>query len=190
MSPVTHLLSGWLLSSAVKLKRRDRLLITAAAIIPDIDGIGIVADFLKGSPVDRLEWWGTYHHVLGHNLLFVFAVTLLGFFLSTRRRVTALLVFVSLHIHLAEDVLGSQGPDGDHWAVPYLMPFSDAWQWTWSGQWPLASWQNFVITAAMLAFAFSLAWKRGRSPLELISRKADAAFVHALRRRFGDPPGA
>jgi hypothetical protein len=44
MSPVTHLLSGWLLSNAVKLNRRDRLLTTAAAIIPDIDGIGIVAD--------------------------------------------------------------------------------------------------------------------------------------------------
>jgi len=32
-----------------------------------------------------------------------------------------------------------------------------------------------------------LAWKRGYSPLEMISKKADTAFVDTLRRKFGTP---
>ena len=113
---------------------------------------------------------------------------MLGFRLATKRWTTALLVFVSFHLHLLGDVLGARGPDGHQWPIPYLLPFSRAWQWTWSGQWALNAWPNFLITGAALALSFYLAWKRGVSPLELISSKADQAFVYALRRRFQHRP--
>jgi len=32
---------------------------------------------------------------------------------------------------------------------------------------------------------FYLAWKRGYSPLEMVSGKVDEAFVETLRKRFG-----
>jgi hypothetical protein len=82
---------------------------------------------------------------------------------------------------------GSRGPDGDQWPIPYLLPFSHRWEWTWGGQWELNAWPNFVVMGAALALTFYLAWRRGHSPLEMFSRSADKAFVEALRRRFPRP---
>jgi len=55
---------------------------------------------------------------------------------------------------------------------------------TWSGQWALNAWPNFVVTAVLIGIAFILARKRGFSPVEMFSSKADAIFVRALRTRF------
>jgi hypothetical protein len=44
-----------------------------------------------------------------------------------------------------------------------------------------------VITVILLLITFWLAWRRGFSPLEMISTKADSLFVRALRHRI---PGA
>jgi hypothetical protein len=63
------------------------------------------------------------------------------------------------------------------------------WELTWSGQWQLNAWPNFAITGALLALMFYLAWRRGFSPLEMVSGRADRAFVKALRERFGEPKG-
>ena len=70
------------------------------------------------------------------------------------------------------------------------MPFSDAWQLAWSGQWPLSSWQNNIIVFVLMALAIYLAWRRGYSPLGMLSPSADRAFVDTLRARFGVPSGA
>ena len=79
---------------------------------------------------------------------------------------------------------GARGPDGYQWPIPYLLPWSRAWEWTWSGQWALNAWPNFAITGALLVATFYLAWRRGFSPLELLSLKLDQAFVAALHARF------
>ena len=55
----------------------------------------------------------------------------------------------------------------------------------WSGQWALNAWPNFAITTGLLALTFVLAWKKGFSPLEMVSVRADGKFVEALRARFG-----
>jgi inner membrane protein len=94
------------------------------------------------------------------------------------------LALLSFHIHLFEDLLGSRGPDGDQWPIPYLRPFSSELQLTWTGQWMLNSWPNYLITLALLLVTFWLAWYREFSPLEMISKKADVEFVAALRHRF------
>jgi hypothetical protein len=95
---------------------------------------------------------------------------------------------MSFHLHLMADLLGARGPDGDQWPIPYLLPFSNQWQLTWSGQWALNAWPNFAITGTLIAVTIWLARRRGFSPLELFSRRADAVFVSTLRRRF--PIGA
>src|SRR6185436_5291484 len=106
------------------------------------------------------------------------------------KRKTTLLVLLSFHLHLVADLMGARGPDGDQWPIPYLLPFSNRWQWTWSGQWALNAWPNFVLTALLLTLALWLAWKRGYSPLELFSAKADGALVRAIRNRFPVKPEA
>ena len=108
---------------------------------------------------------------------------MISFPIARQRLKTASLVFVSFHLHLLEDLLGSRGPDGYQWPIPYLMPFSHAGDFSWSGQWALNGWPNFLITIALLLATFYLAWSKGFSPLEMISRKADVAFVAAIRKR-------
>jgi hypothetical protein len=100
-----------------------------------------------------------------------------------------LLALASFHLHLLGDLAGSQGPDGSQWPIPYLFPFSNAWQLTWRGQWALDAWPNYLVTLIALAATFFLAWQRGFSPLEMFSGAADRTFVLARRRRF-PPPAA
>ena len=185
MSPVTHFLTGWLLANCSDTSnRRDRALITLSAVAPDVDGLGIVADLLTRNSEHPLSLYSQYHHVLGHNIGFglLLAMITLGF--ATRRWTTAALSILSFHLHLLCDLAGSRGPDGYQWPIPYLLPFSNKVQLTWGGQWALNAWPNFVITGVALVILFLLAWKRGNSPLEMISASANTAFVEALRRRF------
>ena len=97
---------------------------------------------------------------------------------------TALLVFISFHLHLLCDLIGARGPDGDQWPIPYLKPFSNSVQLTWHGQWALNAWQNFLITGIFLLATFWLAWKYRSSPLELVSQSANQAVTQTLRDRF------
>jgi membrane-bound metal-dependent hydrolase YbcI (DUF457 family) len=185
MSPITHFLMGWAVAnSAPALGKRDRALITWASVVPDVDGLGIIADRLTRNSNHPLNWWGEYHHTLGHNLGFALVVCALAAVFARQRITTTLLVLVSFHLHLIADLVGARGPDADQWPIPYLLPFSNRVQWIWSGQWALDAWPNFLVTGALLILVFVLARRRGFSPLEMFSSKADAVFVGALRRRF------
>ncbi|HST12203.1 MAG TPA: metal-dependent hydrolase [Terriglobales bacterium] len=183
MSPVTHFLSGWVLANCARLDRKDRAIVTLACVVPDIDGLGIVAELLTRNSAHPLLWFARYHHSL-HNLMFAIVVGIVAAALADKRWITAALAFASFHLHLIEDVLGSRGPDGYQWPIPYLTPFSTSLQVAWAGQWNLNAWQNVLITAGLLAVTMWLAWRRGFSPLEMVSARADAALVNTLRRRF------
>lgn len=183
MSPITHFLTGWVFANCAKLKRRDRAIISLACVAPDVDSLGIIPELLTRNSTHPLLWFTLYHHIL-HTLAFGLAVAALAFILAKQKRKTALFALLSFHLHLFEDVLGSRGPDGYQWPIPYLEPFSSSLQLAWRGQWALNAWPNVAITIALLLITFWLAWWRGFSPLEMVSQKADAAFVGALRQRF------
>lgn len=184
MSPVTHFLAGWLVASAARLERKHRALVTVAGVIPDIDGVGLPVELITRNSAHPLNWWSDYHHVLGHNLGFCLLVTLAGFCLARQRWRMAGVVVISFHLHLLCDLVGARGPDGEQWPIPYLLPFSNHWQWTWQGQWALNAWPNMLITAAALAATLYLAWRRGYSPVEMFSIRADTLVIGTLRRRF------
>jgi hypothetical protein len=158
--------------------------VTWASVVPDLDGLGIIAEKLTQNSSHPLNWWSEYHHVLAHNLGFALVVAVVAGVFAKHQPTTSLLALLSFHLHLLADLVGARGPDGDQWPIPYLLPFSKHVQLTWSGQWVLNAWPNVVITAALIGVAVVLARKRGFSPLELFSAKADAAFVRVLRNRF------
>jgi len=187
MSPITHLLISWSVANISKINRRERALVTLAGVAPDIDGAGLIIDVFCHGSDQPLQLWSMYHHVLGHNIGFGLLLVIVTFALSTRRWATSLLVFMSFHLHLLCDLLGSKGPDGYQWPIPYLFPFSDAWQWTWVYQWQLNAWPNFAITIFTILLILFFSWKNGLSPLEIVSLKANRSFVDALRNRFGNP---
>ena len=185
MSPITHFLMGWAVAnSARSLVKRDRALVTWASVVPDADGLGIIAEWATRHSNHPLNWWSEYHHVLGHNIGFALLASAAATVFARQRLKSTLLVFISFHLHLIGDLVGARGPDGDQWPIPYLFPFSRHMQLTWSGQWTLNAWPNFVITAVLILATVFLARQRGYSPLEMFSVRADTAFVRALRARF------
>lgn len=182
MSPITHLLLSWTVAEAAPLPRRDRALVTLAGLAPDLDGAGILLDWAVGRH-PGVGAYATYHHVLAHNLLAGCGLALLVFALARRRAWAAALSLVTFHLHLLGDLLGSGGPGGSLWSLSYLYPFSQRTS-TWSGQWELNAWPNLLLTALLLTWVFAVALRRGRTPLELLSARADARVVACLRARF------
>ncbi len=181
MSPITHLLLGWSLASTTPgLQRRERAIVALASVVADLDGLGIVID----AATKTTSLYADYHHALGHNLAFGVATTGLAIIFAPRKLMVGALAFLSFHLHLLGDLLGSRGPDGYQWPIPYLQPFSSMWQWTWDGQWQLNAWPNFLLTGILLLLTFKLARDRGYSPIEIVSSRADQIFVDAIRARF------
>ncbi len=182
MSPVTHFLTGWAIANVARLERRDRAVVTLAAMIPDIDGLGFIPELLTRRSSHPILWFSQYHHAL-HTLMFAVIVTLVSCALARRRWATAALVAIAFHVHLLEDLAGSRGPDGYAWPIPYLQPFSDS-NWTWSGQWGLNAWPNVAITCGLVVVMIWIAVKKGRTPVEFVSRAADEAVVRTIRGWF------
>ena len=183
MSPITHFLTGWMVANLAKLDRKDRAIVALACVVPDIDGLGIIPELLTRNSSHPLLWFTLYHHSL-HTLAFALVVAVVSFALARQRWRTAWLALLSCHLHLLEDIAGSRGPDGYQWPIPYLAPFSSSAQLAWRGQWGLNSWLNVAITGVLLTITFWLACRRGFSPLEMVSTRADAAVITALRQRF------
>ncbi len=190
MNPASHFLISWTIANAVDIPRRDRALVTLSGVVPDIDGIGIIAELLTENTTLPLIWYSKYHHVLGHNLGLGLILMAVVFSFSIRRWVSTVLALSAFHLHLLGDLVGSRGPDGYQWPIPYFSPFSAEWPLSWDGQWELNAWPNILVTLIMLGITLYLAWKRGHSPLEIISLKADTAIVAGLRKRFGEPAAA
>lgn len=184
MSPVTHFLASWTLASFPRLERRDVALITFAGVAPDLDGLGAIPELITRHSNHPLYWFSRYHHFLAHNLLFAVGVAIAIFFVSKRRWLTAMLALAAVHLHFAMDVLGSRGPDGYNWSIPYLQPFSSRLEMSWSGQWALNSWQNMVITGALLFLTLVRSVQTGHSPVGIFSPRADEQVVLAIRQRW------
>ena len=190
MHVVTHLLVGWAVAEHTVKTRRDRALVAWASVVPDLDGMGLIIDWIGGA---FGQSWGIYeqfHRMALHGLPGAMLCTVLFAWFSDEKRVTAFWVFVSYHLHLIGDVLGSRGSGpADFWPLHYLMPLSDAITINWQGQWPLTSWQNTTLTIALMAYAMALAVRRGRSPVGLFNRRADEGFVAILRARWASLRG-
>lgn len=169
MNPIVHGELSWLAAQKLT-ERRDRLLVTLGGVIPDLDGLTLLAGE---------DAYGRWHHVLTHGI--VSAVVLSAVLAAFARQKLAVfgLALTAFHLHLFCDLLGS----GPGWPLYYLWPFSRL-ETYWSGQWDLASWQNSLIglTATLLVLACALPF--GRTMVELFSTKADAKVVAALRKRF------
>jgi inner membrane protein len=187
MNPVTHFLAGWVIGCPAELSRRDRALICAASVAPDLDGLGLIADLVSGDTAEGYYWYSRFHHVLGHDILFGAVLVAAAFCAARRRYVTSLLCLIAFHLHLLGDLVGAKGPGDSFWTIPYLWPFSGR-EWVWEGQWMLNAWPNFAITAGLVAVTLFVAWREGFSPVGLVSERADLIFVNTLRNRFGEPP--
>ncbi len=169
MNPIVHAELSWLGAQRLT-DRRDRLLVTLAGVLPDLDGLTLLAG---------QDLYGQWHHVLTHG--FVSALVIAGVLAAFARRKAMVfgLGLAAFHLHLFCDLLGS----GPGWPLFYFWPFNRE-QWFWSGQWDLASWQNGLIGLGATLAVLACALPYGRTAVELFSLQADGKVVAALRQRF------
>ena len=184
MAPLTHLLASWVVAVHATDNPRDTRLVALAGLAPDLDGLGIFADWtnqLLGRP--ETDYYHIYHHWYGHGLpaaLLVSAV--LAGFAKRHWRVFAL-AFAMFHLHLLCDLAGSRGPGvKDLWPIYYFGPLRYRPMWVWPHQWPLDSWPNNVITLVLFSWSLWFAMEKGRSIIGVFSSRFDHVFVSVLRK--------
>ena len=184
MSPETHLLASWLIAAKTTDNPRDCRLVTLAGILPDADGLGLLADLACGwLGYKQTDFYGHYHHYLLHGALggVLIAALVTGF--ARRRWRVAVLALLVFHVHLLCDFVGSRGPSPeDLWPIFYLGPFDKDPMWMWRGQWRLDSWINRYLSAALFLWALWLPLRLGHSVVGVFNRRADQVFVGVLRK--------
>ena len=171
-----HVLISWHLARQVTPDVRARRWIGWAGVLPDLDGVGLLADVATKGRTNYYEQW---HHLLGHNF---FAALLVGVLagIFCRGAATGAWALLSFHLHLVADLISGRGPDGSGWPIVYGWPVT-AREWQWSGQWPLAAWPNTVVFLLLLGWAVIATRRSRRSPLELISTNLDRKVIEAFR---------
>jgi hypothetical protein len=184
MSPTTHLLASWIIAAKTTDNPRDCRLVTLAGVLPDLDGLGLIVDVFNSAVRHKhTEYYQDYHHVWLHGLFGALVTTGLLTCFARRRLRVALLAFLTFHLHLLCDYVGSRGPDkGDIWPIAYLEPFSQKATWFCRWQWPLSGWQNIVISVVLFVIAMAMTLKVGHSIIGVFSQRADKAFVATLQK--------
>ncbi len=186
MMPSTHFLESWLLANAIPCERRGRLAIALSGVLPDLDGLGYPIEALTRGSSQQLFWFEDFHHILLHNACAGLFFATLSYFLCGLSWRVALGSLAAFHLHLLCDLLGSAGEGGELWPIFYFLPFS-GFELNWQGQWRLDSPINIAITFLCEIATAYLAWRRGFSPLELLSPKLDAKLMAGVYRLFGRP---
>ena len=184
MSPETHLLASWIIAAKTTDNARDCRLLTLAGILPDADGLGLIADFVSGwLGGKQTHFYGHYHHYLLHGALGGFLIAALVTCFARHRWRVALLALLVFHVHLLCDFLGSRGPaPEDLWPVFYFGQFEKDPMWVWKGQWRLDGWFNRWLTVGLFFWALWLPVRLGHSVVGVFNQRADRVFVGVLRK--------
>jgi len=162
----THLAIGWALGNVFpRFSRRQRLLVSLAALLPDADGLS----YLAGATA-----YGNWHHTVGHNVFASGAVLLLAGLLAGRHRMLVILVTqLAFWSHLAGDCFMSG------WPVEFLWPVSRQ-GWMFRPAIRLDHPANIALAYASWAFMAGSWWIWRRTPLEFIWPKLDALVSRAV----------
>jgi inner membrane protein len=175
-----------LVASVVTNNPRDRKLVTLAGIIPDADGLGLVADVVSGLVSGKevtFQHYQKYHHLWLHGWPGALLIALVLASFGRQRFRVACWCLITFHLHLLCDLLGSRGPSpADLWPICYSEPLFRHPVWFWQSQWKLHGWQNQLIFLGVFVTSLCVAVKRGYSFVELFNRRLDAIFVGVLRK--------
>jgi inner membrane protein len=184
VSPETHLLASWIIAAKTTDNARDCRLVALAGILPDADGLGLIADIVSqvaGSKETHL--YAYYHHYLLHGALGGMLIAAVAACFARHRWRVALLALLVFHLHLLCDFIGSRGPaPEDLWPIFYFGPFDKDPMWVWKGQWRPDGWFNRYLTVTLLFWALWLPVRLGYSVVGVFNRRADQVFVGVLRK--------
>lgn len=171
MSPITHGMIGWIISQPLD-KRRDRIFVTIASLLPDFDGAGVVIS---------IEYYSKYHHMFGHNIFFGILLYLVTLKFGIEKLKVSILVFVSFNFHILGDLLGS----GSGWGIPYFWPINKkSFEFSHPFQWELDSWQNLLVTIICTFIIILFAINKKRTIVEVFSTKLDVKLIAVFENWF------
>jgi len=165
---VGHAQVGWFLARATKLERRDRGLVVLCGALPDLDGLSLLFGVTAYYQV---------HHVWLHNLFACAAFGLLAGALARRRLATLLLGTAAALLHLVSDAMG-------------LLPLVPLWPlsartFAWDDvNYLLAIFGEIVVPVLLMAWQVRVLRREGKTLLEALAPRWDAALVAWFRRRF------
>lgn len=184
MNPITHMLVGWVALESRLAKTRDKALVCLAGLAPDLDGLGIVVDFVtRNTGAADTNYYQDFHRLLGHGLPAALVISAVAAAWAHSKLRVAALAFLAVHLHFLCDLAGSRGATvEDLWPIYYLEPLSSSVLLSWQYQWQLVGWQNMVISMALMFVAFARATVSGYSPVIIFNSAADAVFVSVLRK--------
>ncbi len=172
MTSGAHFLISWLSTVELLNERRERTIVALSGILPDVDGLGGVVDSITGTT----SYYDKYHHYFGHCGLFAVIVSAIAYFLAkSQKKLTCILTYTIIHIHLLCDIIGSKGPDGHQWPIYYFYPFNTDFGLTWSGQWELNAWQNLAIMISLFLGCAFYAIRKRITFIEVISPRLQSA---------------
>ncbi len=164
---------GWLIGTASPTSdRRLRIWCTAAAVLPDVDALTILAG---------KEYYDRFHHTFGHNIfigaLCVFAAAWF-FRRSPTRTWLAAVTFVALSFssHILTDMKLSG------WELHLLWPLRRQ-GFEFHPNLQLGHPINLLLVAVLMILPFALAFWKGVTPLEIVSPRLDRLFLNLFRPR-------
>jgi inner membrane protein len=170
MHPSSHLIVSWLVGRHLS-ERRYCCLVTYAGVLPDLDGLSLLAG---------VDAYGQWHHVLTHGVLGASLVAACTAALAKDRVRVCQLAFLAFHLHLLCDFFGS----GYSWGITYWYPFS-AQEYLAPIRWDLNAWPNVLATGVALALSGWMAVRHGHSVAEtVLPTRWDTIIVATLRNRF------
>src|SRR4051794_34063942 len=101
MFPLTHLLASWVIAAKTTDNPRDCRLVTLAGILPDADGLGLVADIVTPRlGLTPTHYYIRYHHYLLHGAFGAVVIALLMTAFARKHGRVALLSLVTVHLHI------------------------------------------------------------------------------------------
>jgi membrane-bound metal-dependent hydrolase YbcI (DUF457 family) len=162
----THLAIGWALGNIFpQFSRRQRLLVSLAAIFPDADGLSYFAGEMA---------YSNWHHTIGHNVFASGVVLLMASLLTEWHRILVIFAAqLAFWSHLAGDYFMSG------WTVEFLWPISrDGWMFRPAIR--LDHPANIILSYASWVFMAASWWIWRRTPLEFIWPKFDALVARAV----------
>lgn len=171
---------SWVGARSIFEKRENRIAVSVSGIAPDVDGIGLLIDVGLRVFNVQTHYWGAWHHKL-HALPFCIVICcLVTVFVKAQRVLTFVIAFILFNVHVFCDLIGSKGPDGFQWPIPYFYPFKAEVSFVWSGQWALNGWQNILISAISVFAVWFFIKSKETTPLEIVSKRLDGILRKIL----------
>ena len=172
----THAGLGWVIGVAAPTSdRRLRTWCTAAALLPDVDALAMLA-----GP----DSYTRFHHTFGHNIFTgILCVAAAAWFFRGASTRTWLAAIALVALCFASHILTDMKLSG--WELKLLWPLNQK-GFEFNPNLQLGHPVNYVLVYVFMSAPWALAFWKGVTPLEIVSPRLDRLVLNLFRRKNRD----